>query len=113
MIANVEYAYPREYGLGKCAAHDYSLAPFCEDTNADTQTRSWCFDYWCYVDPSECNVATTRSAFFTNMVELHFSYVACGNINRFNADYYRPPPPSPPPPSPPPPSPACGRRRRW
>ena len=82
----MEYAYPPEYGLSSCAAHDYGLQPFCVDTSEATQTNAWCFSYWCYVDPTDCNVPTTPSAYLEN-IALHFSYEACGNINHFNAWY--------------------------
>ena len=105
-ISGSPYQYPSTYGLSTCDAHDRGLYPSCMNATHVQPGLSWCFDYWCYVDPDACNVPVSSSS-YVDGVNLSYSYVACGGINTFTAFYNQPPPPPPPstppmqPPSPP------------
>ena len=117
-IHGTSYIYPTDYGLVQCDAHDAGLQPLCGTSHADgsfdpLNNPAFCSASWCYVDPTDCNVARENSSYFSGTNSLWFSYAACESANQFN-EYYletmpRPPPmppakpPSPPRPPPPPP----------
>jgi len=67
-----------------------------------SSSPGWCYSFWCYVDPADCNVAYSSSTYIPG-VPLSYSYQACGNQDAFNPS----PPPAPPSPprTPPPPCP--------
>ena len=72
-VEGVEYAYPQQYGLEACAAHDVGLEPYCTGAKS-----SWCEATWCYVDTSKCNRAVEKSTYFSTET-LWFSYETCGS----------------------------------
>ena len=106
--------YPLTYGF-ECAAHDHTLAPFCEPEycgppiNGECVPR-WCADTWCWVDPATCSgvPAPGRSSYFSPL-PLYYSYETCSGTNAYSSFYEalqapKPPPPSAPPPGMPPPA---------
>ena len=94
VIAGTQYGYPSSYGLSSCTAHDRGLQPSCTNASLSSASPGWCFQHWCFVDPSQCNVMSEAST-YTSDADLQYSYEACGSINAFNTWFYRPPPPPP------------------
>ena len=75
----VRYCYDAAYGLGVCAAHDESLAPFC----AGLFEADFCGREWCYVDTNDCaGEAVYESSYFPGF-GLFYSYSTCNSINSF------------------------------
>ena len=66
----------------QCKAHDLDQEPFCDGTF----TPPWCFEKWCYVDPSNCDKTAVRSKYFKQTV-VHYSYGACGSSNSWDKWY--------------------------
>ena len=78
-ISGDSYTYPANYGLSQCTAHDAGLTPYCDVLPA-ADRPGWCDDHWCYVDPLNCNLVTSQSAYFN---DLMYSYGTCGQTNTF------------------------------
>lgn len=79
-----EHQYPSSYGLASCAAHDNGLAPYCNTS----VPPAWCYQSWCYVNASTCNLATSTTSYLNNYSrgdEVAFSYEACGAEDGFSA----------------------------
>ena len=101
-VSNTNHSYPGNYGLERCHTHDAGLAPLCDTTLSSGRfdpfnNPPWCSDSWCYVDPNNCNVATSLSQYLA--YDTWYSYAACGASNAFN-EYYMAIQPRPPPPPP-------------
>ena len=73
------HSYPLDYGLNECAAHDSTEPPYCDVADAP----AWCGDFWCYVDPNDCNVASSSSSYVPGH-DMFYSYAACSSTNRFD-----------------------------
>jgi hypothetical protein len=74
------YKYPPHYGSMQCAKHDEGLPPFCEGRFPP----AWCFDEWCYVDPSNCRGSEYVLSKYFPDDEVYYSYGACGRTNSFD-----------------------------
>merc|ERR1739845_63440 len=46
----------------------------------------WCGNYWCYVDPCNCNANAKDSSWFPERV--FYSYTTCGSPDEFENDVY-------------------------
>ena len=77
-LAGETIAYPTDYGLSTCAAHDTGKKPYCMRSNPP----SWCADSWCYVDKNNCDKPFSNSVFFPG---LTYSYFTCGASNTFDS----------------------------
>ena len=96
-IESTDYDYGPTYGLYKCFTHDANRLPHCiskeshcvldgQTSVTDLASRLWCFDPWCYVNRSECDLpsAATGSGGYSIIgledpsLELHYSYATCG-----------------------------------
>ena len=97
--ANRTIDYGAAYGLGGCHMHDRGQAPYCSRSpcNEDASSSSsngpvpeWCFDAWCWVNASECQLTSISLAepqanasfelvdLHDPAHELHYSYATCG-----------------------------------
>ena len=105
-MLGVDYEYPSVYGLSQCDAFDAGLPPQCSTLDAGGSfdplaNPAFCSDSWCYVDVSNCNVASYVSVYITRptpTTPIYYSYAACGQANRFNT-YWTARQPEPPPPA--------------
>eukprot|EP00930_Biecheleria_cincta_P028540 TRINITY_DN19922_c0_g1_i1.p1 TRINITY_DN19922_c0_g1~~TRINITY_DN19922_c0_g1_i1.p1 ORF type:complete len:791 (-),score=91.88 TRINITY_DN19922_c0_g1_i1:397-2769(-) len=70
--AGTSYSYPLTYGQN-CGEHDKNLPPLCNSLEGP----DWCYEPWCYVDTSNCNVFNGKSQFFPNENNLYYSYATC------------------------------------
>ena len=67
-VLGVDYEYPSVYGLSQCDAFDAGLPPQCSTLDAGGSfdplaNPAFCSDSWCYVDVSNCNVASSVSVY--------------------------------------------------
>ena len=102
------YAYPSEYGLRTCAAHDVMVPPQCDSTSPSNpgvydpaRNHPTCSYMWCFIDPTVCNVAYSEYAHSLGSQSLHLSYAACANENANNPYFIAIQPRAPPPSTPP------------
>merc|ERR1719247_3764561 len=70
--------YPATYG-DSCASHDLTTAACSGDIKP-----AWCYESWCYVNPS-CAVSDKKGSFFFPGHELYYSYQQCGALDAFAA----------------------------
>jgi len=72
---------PKSYG-GECAAHDLTTKS-CEGQFKP----EWCYESWCYVNPS-CDVSDKKETFYfaESGEELFYSYGHCGGLDSFAAE---------------------------
>merc|ERR1719453_2078718 len=70
--------YPVTYG-DSCAAHDLTT-----DACSGDIKPAWCYEKWCYVNPS-CAVGDKKDTFFFPGHELFYSYQQCGALDAFAA----------------------------
>ena len=64
----------------------------CDTLNASgafdpLRNPAFCSNTWCYVDPAQCNVNSTFTAYLAGVSDLAFSYEACMNQNLFTSFY--------------------------
>ena len=86
VISGTQYAYPSSYGLSNCTAHDFGLQPSCTDPSRPSEyPTSFCYESWCYVDPSQCNVESSSTAYVPGTT-LHYSYASCDTTVHYSSD---------------------------
>ena len=70
------FRYPRDYGVGRCAAWDVGLGPHC---NRSSTIPAFCTVPWCFVDLTRCRWSrqTIRKASILEPLELYYSYSTC------------------------------------
>jgi hypothetical protein len=77
--ATARKGYPATYGES-CAAHDLTT-----DACSGKYKPAYCYEEWCYVDPS-CSVTDKKETFFFQGVELYYSYQHCGGLDAYAAE---------------------------
>jgi hypothetical protein len=79
--ATARKGYAATYGES-CAAHDLTT-----DACEGKYKPAYCYEEWCYVDPS-CDVADKKETFFFPGVEggLFYSYQKCGGLDAYAAE---------------------------
>ena len=92
-ISGTQHEYHDTYGLLNCSVHDAGSAPFCDTTGPGGEfdpasNPPFCSQSWCYVNASECNVASALSAYVSASVGLSYSYEGCSGVNAFS-EYYQ------------------------
>ena len=104
-IDSTNHNYGATYGLHECFPHDANRPPLCNSKEShcfldghtsvtDLASRLYCFDPWCYVNRSECDLpsAATGSGGYAIIglkdpsLELHYSYATCGNLDKFDTN---------------------------
>ena len=60
-----------------CDQHDLGTGAFCTTSADGTPAPEWCSDRFCFVDPTNCSLASFRSERFPHS-NLHYSYATCG-----------------------------------
>ena len=77
--------YPGDWGVGKCAAWDAGLQPYCADAAGKPKADAppWCRDAWCWVDPSNCDLPIVSTSSYFPDSGLAFSYQTCGEKSTF------------------------------
>jgi hypothetical protein len=76
--ATARKGYPATYGES-CAPHDLTT-----DACSGDIKPAYCYEQWCYVDPS-CDYADKKETFFFQGYELFYSYQRCGSLDAFAA----------------------------
>jgi len=71
----------RPYGY-LCGTHDWGTDPWCTNMTDPDTLSGWCADKWCWVDPANCDLAYTPSAYYPNDA-VSYSYAACGAANQY------------------------------
>jgi hypothetical protein len=77
--ATARKGYPATYGES-CAAHDLTT-----EACAGKYKPAYCYEEWCYVDPS-CKVDDKKETFFFQGAELYYSYQHCGGLDAYAAE---------------------------
>ena len=96
-IAGRSYNYGPSYGLS-CGLHDAKRPPSCGGDDgvcgSHRNNDPWCYDAWCYVNASECSLASAQTGRTGRHMlvgldpvastELHYSYATCGNLDDYH-----------------------------
>jgi hypothetical protein len=77
--ATARKGYPATYGES-CAAHDLTT-----EACSGTYKAAYCYEEWCYVDPS-CDVSDKKETFFFQGEEMFYSYQHCGGLDAYAAE---------------------------
>lgn len=73
-----DHCYPLNYGLDGCDAYDLEYDPACQADRVDTaETKAYCDEPWCFVDPVLCR-DSTYSFWKSQNFDLYWSYETCG-----------------------------------